>query len=281
VGKTELAKALAEFMFGSEDALLQLDMSEFMERHTVSRLVGAPPGYVGYEEAGQLTEAVRRRPYCVVCFDEIEKAHSEAFNILLQIMEDGHLSDAKGRQVDFRNAIVIMTSNVGVELLARESSIGFAVNVEDINSAEHAHDKMRDKLLGELKRTFRPEFLNRVDNVVVFHSLSKEHLRKIVEIAVRQVGERIKEQNLALELTPEACDVLTREGYSAQYGARPLRRTIEQRIEDPLCEGLLSGSFKAGDTVIVDGQNDEVVLRVKERTAAAEDPVAETVSQTE
>ncbi len=281
VGKTELAKALAEFMFGSEDALLQLDMSEFMERHTVSRLVGAPPGYVGYEEAGQLTEAVRRRPYCVVCFDEIEKAHSEAFNILLQIMEDGHLSDAKGRQVDFRNAIVIMTSNVGVELLARESSIGFAVNVEDINSAEHAHDKMRDKLLGELKRTFRPEFLNRVDNVVVFHSLSKEHLRKIVEIAVRQVGERIKEQNLTLELTPEACDVLTREGYSAQYGARPLRRTIEQRIEDPLCEGLLSGSFKAGDTVIVDGQNDEVVLRVKERTAAAEDPVAETVSQTE
>lgn len=280
VGKTELAKALAEFMFGSEDALLQLDMSEFMERHTVSRLVGAPPGYVGYEEAGQLTEAVRRRPYCVVCFDEIEKAHNEAFNILLQIMEDGHLSDAKGRQVDFRNAIVIMTSNVGVELLARESAIGFAVNVSDATDAEQAHDRMRDKLLGELKRTFRPEFLNRVDNVVVFHALSKEHIRKIVDIAIRQVGERVKEQGLTLELTAGACDVLANEGYNPQYGARPLRRTIEQRIEDPLCEGLLSGSFKAGDRVLVDVEGDQVVLRVREPTAA-EKPVAEPVSQTE
>lgn len=281
VGKTELAKALAEFMFGSEDALLQLDMSEFMERHTVSRLVGAPPGYVGYEEAGQLTEAVRRRPYCVVCFDEIEKAHNEAFNILLQIMEDGHLSDAKGRQVDFRNAVIIMTSNVGVDLLARETAIGFAVKVDDAKSAETAHDRMRDKLLGELKRTFRPEFLNRVDNVVVFHALSEEHTRKIVDIVVRQVGDRIREQGLALELTVNARDVLAKEGYSPQYGARPLRRTIEQRIEDPLCEGLLSGSFKAGDTVIVDAEGDQVVLRVREPTAAAEDQIAEPVSQTE
>jgi len=281
VGKTELAKALAEFMFGSEDALLQLDMSEFMERHTVSRLVGAPPGYVGYEEAGQLTEAVRRRPYCVVCFDEIEKAHNEAFNILLQIMEDGHLSDAKGRQVDFRNAVIIMTSNVGVELLARETAIGFAVKVDDAKSAETAHDRMRDKLLGELKRTFRPEFLNRVDNVVVFHSLSEEHIRKIVDIVVRQVGDRIREQGLALELTVNARDVLAKEGYSPQYGARPLRRTIEQRIEDPLCEGLLSGSFKAGDTVVVDAEGDQVVLRVREPTAAAENQIAEPVSQTD
>ncbi|OQB26835.1 MAG: Negative regulator of genetic competence ClpC/MecB [Chloroflexi bacterium ADurb.Bin180] len=281
VGKTELAKALAEFMFGSEDALLQLDMSEFMERHTVSRLVGAPPGYVGYEEAGQLTEAVRRRPYCVVCFDEIEKAHNEAFNILLQIMEDGHLSDAKGRQVDFRNAVIIMTSNVGVELLARETAIGFAVKVDDAKSAETAHDRMRDKLLGELKRTFRPEFLNRVDNVVVFHALSEEHIRKIVDIVVRQVGDRIREQGLALELTVNARDVLAKEGYSPQYGARPLRRTIEQRIEDPLCEGLLSGSFKAGDTVVVDAEGDQVVLRVREPTAAAENQIAEPVSQTD
>ncbi|HNR97229.1 MAG TPA: ATP-dependent Clp protease ATP-binding subunit [Anaerolineae bacterium] len=281
VGKTELAKALAEFMFGSEDALLQLDMSEFMERHTVSRLVGAPPGYVGYEEAGQLTEAVRRRPYCVVCFDEIEKAHNEAFNILLQIMEDGHLSDAKGRQVDFRNAVIIMTSNVGVELLARETAIGFAVKVDDAKSAETAHDRMRDKLLGELKRTFRPEFLNRVDNVVVFHALSEEHIRMIVDIVVRQVGDRIREQGLALELTVNARDVLAKEGYSPQYGARPLRRTIEQRIEDPLCEGLLSGSFKAGDTVVVDAEGDQVVLRVREPTAAAENQIAEPVSQTD
>jgi ATP-dependent Clp protease ATP-binding subunit ClpC len=281
VGKTELAKALAEFMFGSEDALLQLDMSEFMERHTVSRLVGAPPGYIGYEEAGQLTEAVRRRPYSVVCFDEIEKAHNEAFNILLQIMEDGHLSDAKGRQVDFRNAVVIMTSNVGVELLTRETSIGFTVSMDEARGAEQAHDRMRDKLLGELKRTFRPDFLNRVDNVVVFHALTEEHIRQIVDIAIRQVSERVKEQGLSLELTAEATNLLAREGYSPQYGARPLRRTIEQRVEDPLCEGLLSAQFKAGDTILVDRDGDKIVLRVKERTSPVEDTVAEPVSQTE
>jgi ATP-dependent Clp protease ATP-binding subunit ClpC len=281
VGKTELAKALAEFMFGSEDALLQLDMSEFMERHTVSRLVGAPPGYVGYEEAGQLTEAVRRRPYCVVCFDEIEKAHNEAFSILLQIMEDGHLSDAKGRQVDFRNAIVIMTSNIGVELLSRETSIGFAVNVDEDKKAKDAHGKMREKLLAELKRTFRPEFLNRVDNVVVFHALSEDHIRRIVAIAIREVDERVKEQGLSLELTSDAVNLLAKEGYSPQYGARPLRRTIEQRVEDPLCEGLLSGQFKAGDTVLIDVDGDKVTLKAKERTTVTEPSVSEPVPQAE
>jgi len=274
-----LAKALAEFMFGSEEALVQLDMSEFMERHTVSRLVGAPPGYVGYEEAGQLTEAVRRRPYCVICFDEIEKAHNEAFNILLQIMEDGHLSDARGRQVDFRNTIIIMTSNIGVELLTRESSLGFALTHDVAKTAEEGYQKMKDELLGELKHTFRPEFLNRVDNVVVFHALGEEHIRAIVDIQIGQVAERVKEQKLNLELTPETRDLLAKEGYSLQYGARLLRRTIEQRVEDPLCEGLLSGQFKAGDTVLITRDGDEIALRAKEPVPAEEGPLAEALPQ--
>ncbi|MGQ9493645.1 MAG: ATP-dependent Clp protease ATP-binding subunit [Anaerolineae bacterium] len=264
VGKTELAKALAEFMFGSEEALLQLDMSEFMERHTVSRLVGAPPGYVGYEEAGQLTETVRRRPYCVICFDEIEKAHEEAFNILLQIMEDGHLSDARGRQVDFRNTIVIMTSNVGVELLTRETTIGFAAARDDAKKAQDNYEKMKEKLLGELKRTFRPEFLNRVDSIVVFHALTEEQIRQIVDIQVAEVSKRLKEHNLQLELTLAARDLLATEGYNPQYGARPLRRAIQQLLEDPLCEGLLSGQFKAGDTILIDREGNKLQLCAKQ-----------------
>ncbi|MGC8787391.1 MAG: ATP-dependent Clp protease ATP-binding subunit, partial [Anaerolineae bacterium] len=275
VGKTELAKALAEFMFGSEDALLQLDMSEFMERHTVSRLVGAPPGYVGYEEAGQLTEAVRRRPYCVICFDEIEKAHEDAFNILLQIMEDGHLSDARGRQVDFRNTIIIMTSNVGVELLTRETTIGFAVARDDAKTAQESYNKMKEKLLGELKRTFRPEFLNRVDNIIVFHTLTEEQIRQIVDIQVAEVAKRLKEHNLQLELSAEARDLLATEGYNPQYGARPLRRAIQQLLEDPLCEGLLSGQFKAGDTILIGREGDKLQLRVKEPAEAAKSPLQE------
>ncbi len=264
VGKTELAKALAEFMFGSEDALLQLDMSEFMERHSVARLVGAPPGYVGYEDAGQLTEAVRRRPYCVTCFDEVEKAHNEALNILLQIMEDGHLSDARGRRVDFRNAIVIMTSNIGAEVLARGTSIGFAVSRDGAEAAEDSYRKMKDKLLDELKRRFRPEFLNRVDGIVVFHSLSKDHIKQIVDLKVGEVAERLQEQGIQLELTAEAKEFLADEGYSTEYGARPLRQVIQRWVEDPLCEGLLSDEFKPGDTVLVDSDADEIQLRVKE-----------------
>jgi ATP-dependent Clp protease ATP-binding subunit ClpC len=250
-----------------------------MERHTVSRLVGAPPGYVGYEEAGQLTEAVRRRPYCVICFDEVEKAHSEAFGILLQIMEDGHLSDARGRQVDFRNAIIIMTSNIGAELLTRETSLGFATARDEAKTAEESYKKMKEQLLGELKHTFRPEFLNRVDSVVVFHALSREQLRQIVDIQIRQVAERVQDQKLHLELTAAGRDLLAEEGYSRQYGARPLRRTIEQRVEDPLCEGLLSGQFKAGDTVLIDRAGDEIALRVKEPAAAEEGSVAEALPQ--
>jgi ATP-dependent Clp protease ATP-binding subunit ClpC len=270
VGKTELAKALAEFMFGSEDALVQLDMSEFMERHSVARLVGAPPGYVGYDDAGQLTEAVRRRPYCVVCFDEIEKAHSEAFNILLQIMEDGHLSDARGREVDFRNTVVIMTSNIGAELLRRDSSLGFAVTRDEAKTAEDNYQKMKDKLLGELKREFRPEFLNRIDSVIVFRALTKEQIQQIVDLKISEVSTRLKEQKLILELTPEARDLLADKGFDPQYGARPLRRTIQQLVEDPLCESLLEGKFRAGDQILVDRAGDEIQLRLKVRAGSDE-----------
>jgi len=265
VGKTELAKALAEFMFGSEDALQQLDMSEFTERHSVARLVGAPPGYIGYEDAGQLTEAVRRRPYCVICFDEGEKAHNEAINILLQIMEDGHLSDARGRRVDFRNAIIIMTSNVGAELLAHETSMGFVVSRDEDKVAEESYKKMKDKLLGELKRTFRPEFLNRVDGVIVFHTLTHEQIEQIVDIKLAEVVERLEGQNIKLELTPAARELLATEGYSPQYGARPLRQTMQRLVEDPLCEGLLSAKFKPGDTVLAERADDEIELTVKEQ----------------
>jgi ATP-dependent Clp protease ATP-binding subunit ClpC len=275
VGKTELAKALAEFMFGSEDALLQLDMSEFVERHTVARLVGAPPGYVGYEDAGQLTEAVRRRPYCVICFDEVEKAHNEALNILLQIMEDGHLSDARGRRVDFRNAIIIMTANIGAELLMRESSLGFAVSKDEAKTAEDSYNKMKEKLVGELKRALRPEFLNRVDSVIVFHSLSKEQIQQIVDIRIAEVAERLKEKDLRVELTPAARDRLAAEGYNARYGARPLRQTVRRLVEDPLCEDLLSAKFKPGDTILIDCTDDEIELRSKEQAESPPVPIAE------
>jgi ATP-dependent Clp protease ATP-binding subunit ClpC len=269
VGKTELAKALAEFMFGSEDALLQLDMSEFMERHTVSRLVGAPPGYIGYEEAGQLTETVRRRPYSVVLFDEVEKAHPEAFNMLLQIMEDGHLSDAKGHKVDFRNTIVIMTSNVGAELLNRESSLGFSVNRDETKTEEDAYRRMREKVLDQLRRTFRPEFLNRVDAVIVFRALSRGQIKQIVDLELDKVCERLKEHMLTLEATDAAKEVLTDLGYEPQFGARPLRRVIQQRVEDPLSEGVLAGRFGQGDHILVDASGDEITLEATQEPERA------------
>jgi ATP-dependent Clp protease ATP-binding subunit ClpC len=265
VGKTELAKALAEFMFGSEEALLQLDMSEFMVRHTVSRLVGAPPGYVGYYEGGQLTEAVRRRPYQVILLDEIEKAHPDAFSMLLQIMEDGHLSDAKGHKVDFRNTILIMTSNVGVELLNRQMALGFTVSQDEIRTAEEAYEKMREKVLTQLKRTFRPEFLNRVDKIIVFKALTREELKQIVDIQLKRLGPRLEEQGLKLEVTEEAKAFIAKEGYAPEFGARPLRRAIQYLIEDPLSEGLLSGEFQPGDVIVADEEDDEVILQAKER----------------
>jgi len=259
VGKTELCKALAEFMFGSEDALLQFDMSEFMERHTVSRLVGAPPGYVGYEEAGQLTEAIRRRPYSVVCFDEVEKAHPEAFNMLLQIMEDGHLTDAKGHKVDFRNTIVIMTSNVGSAVIAREAALGFTT-LQETQGQSSAYHEMKSKLMKELKQLFRPEFLNRVDEIVVFHELSKEDIERIVEIQIGRLNERLADHHVTLKCTEAGRRALARQGFDPQFGARPLRRTMQRLIEDVLAERMLESVIKDGEVVIVDAKEDEILL---------------------
>ncbi len=257
VGKTWLAKALAEFMFGSEDSLIKIDMSEFMERHNVSRLVGAPPGYVGFDEGGQLTEAVRRKSYSVVLLDEIEKAHPEVFNILLQILEDGHLTDAKGRRVDFRNTVIIMTSNVGAKSLLKDTSLGFKpVATDHAKLEEQQYDRMREKVLEQLKTQFRPEFLNRVDSVVVFHSLQIEQIRQIVELLLERVREQLKVQQISLEITQAAKDHIIKLGYDIDYGARPLRRVIQNMVEDQLAEALLTGRFQAGMTVRVDKSDD-------------------------
>jgi ATP-dependent Clp protease ATP-binding subunit ClpC len=260
VGKTELVKALAEFMFGSEDALVRLDMSEFMERHTVSRLVGAPPGYIGYEEGGQLTEAVRRKPYSCILLDEIEKAHYDVFNILFQIFDDGHLTDAKGRRVDFRNSIIVMTSNIGAELIKREMSIGFASHADTEGKTQVEYEKMKEKVLGEVKKTFRPEFLNRIDATVVFHALTVEHIRLIVDLMLNQVSAPLKEKNIALEVTDSAKDLLVSKGYDPVFGARPLRRVIQNTVEDQLSEALLRGEFLPGDTVVVDRDEERIVI---------------------
>jgi ATP-dependent Clp protease ATP-binding subunit ClpC len=260
VGKTELAKALAEFMFGTEEALLQLDMSEFMERHTVSRLVGAPPGYIGYEDAGQLTETVRRRPFSVICFDEVEKAHPEAVNMLLQIMEDGHLSDAKGRKVDFRNAIILMTSNVGADVIGRSTSLGFTRQRDTAQTEQEAYDDMKEKVLGELKRIFRPEFMNRIDGVIVFHALNREQIKDIVDLEVGKVRHRLVEHGLELHLSDAARSYLAEEGYEPNLGARPLRRVIQVKVEDVLSEGVLAGRFNEGDRVTVDLEDGELTF---------------------
>jgi ATP-dependent Clp protease ATP-binding subunit ClpC len=260
VGKTELTKALAQFMFGSEDALVQLDMSEFMERHSVSRLVGAPPGYVGYEDAGQLTEALRRRPYSIVVFDEIEKAHPEAHNMLLQIMEEGHLSDARGKKVNFQNAIIVMTSNIGADLIKRQTSMGFAVKRDEAESQQFHYDDMYRTLTDSLKKVFRPEFLNRVDGVVVFRALSKPEISQIVDLEVNKVALRVTEHHIKIEMTPEARALLADMGYDPEMGARPLRRVIQAKIEDALSDGMLSGEFKDGDDVRVEARDNDVKL---------------------
>jgi ATP-dependent Clp protease ATP-binding subunit ClpC len=270
VGKTELAKALAEFMFGSEEALLQLDMSEFMERHTVARLVGAPPGYVGYEDAGQLTETIRRRPFSIVVFDEIEKAHPEAFNMLLQVMEEGNLSDAKGHKVDFRNVILVMTSNIGAELIKRETGLGFARPHDEDADAERRYEDMRKKLLDELKRLFRPEFVNRVDSVIVFRALSREEIAQIVDLELSKVCTRLADYGIGLQVTEAAKARLAEEGYSEEYGARPLRRVIQSKIEDVLSDAVLAGRFATGDIVLVDVAEGEIALRQAVKEPAPE-----------
>jgi ATP-dependent Clp protease ATP-binding subunit ClpC len=256
VGKTELAKALAEFMFGTEEALIKIDMSEFQERHTTSRLVGSPPGYIGYGEGGQLTDAVRRKPYSVVLFDEIEKAHPDAFNLLLQVLEDGHLTDGKGRRVDFRNTIIIMTSNVGTEHIRRASRIGFGSNAAEIDQND-----MRRKVEESLRMLFRPEFLNRIDATIIFHPLTTEEIQSITQLMLKRVQSQLDEHQIKLVVQPDALEFLARRGYDPAFGARPLRRVITNLIEDPLAEGLLSGQFRDGDTVIVDTFEDQLRLR--------------------
>lgn len=252
VGKTELTKSLARQMFGSEDALIQIDMSEFMERHSMSRLVGAPPGYVGYDEAGQLTEAIRRKPYSIVVFDEVEKAHPEALNLLLQIMEEGHLTDAKGLKVDFRNAIVIMTTNIGADMIRRQSGLGFSLAVDEAKEEEMEYKDMQKKLMEALKRNFRPEFINRLDSVIVFRALNRKDIRTIVALEIDKVTERLEEQEIKLVPTEAALDYLSELGYDPEMGARPVRRVITQEVEERLSDELLAKHFKPGDTIQVD-----------------------------
>jgi len=251
VGKTELARALAEFLFDDEQALIRIDMSEYQEKHTVSRLIGAPPGYVGYEEAGQLTEAVRRRPYAVVLFDEVEKAHPEVLNVMLQLLDDGRLTDGKGRTVDFRNTVVIMTSNVGSHLIAERAQRG----------ETELNEGVRRELLDVLRAHFKPEFLNRIDEVIFFHALDRAHLRHIIDIQLGALMKRLSDRKIRLEMSDRARDLLIEEGYDPVYGARPLKRTIQRRILDPLALGVLQGDFREGDVVHVDVDKGALVLR--------------------
>ncbi len=260
VGKTELSKALAEALFGDENAVIRIDMSEYMEKHTVSKLIGSPPGYVGYEEGGQLTEKVRRKPYSVILLDEIEKAHPDVFNVLLQILDDGRLTDGKGRTVDFKNSVVIMTSNVGVSTIRKQAVLGFATSS---NEREDAYEKMKENVLEELKKTFRPEFLNRVDEIIVFHQLQEEHIRKIVDLMLKSLLVRIKEMNINVEVTDKARAFLAEKGYDQAYGARPLRRAIQKMVEDQLSEEMLKGKIKPGSEVLVDVEDDKLIFRNK------------------
>jgi len=255
VGKTLLARALAEFMFGDEESLIQIDMSEYMEKHNLSRLIGAPPGYVGYEEGGQLTEKVRRRPYSVILLDEIEKAHPDVFNLLLQVFEDGRLTDSFGRKIDFRNTVVIMTSNVGAELIRKQGSLGFKSQKEELT-----YQEMKEKLLGEVKHAFKPEFLNRIDDIIVFRPLVKEDLHRIVDIELGYLAQRLAEQKINLELTPAAKDFLIEKGFDPVFGARPLKRIIQRFVEDPLAQEIITKRFSEGSNVRVDKKNDALVF---------------------
>lgn len=265
VGKTELARAVAETLFGDEESIIRIDMSEYMERHATSRLVGSPPGYVGYEEGGQLTEKVRRNPYSVILLDEIEKAHPEVFNILLQVLEDGFLTDSKGRRVDFRNTALILTSNVGASTLRQNKSVGFAAQ-----STEQKFDDMRDKIMGELKNTFRPEFINRLDEIIVFHSLEKEHIKKIVRLMTEQLKKRVEEHGISIEITETALDKIADEGFDPEYGARPLRRALQRHVEDRLSDELLKGTLEEGNTAVIDVKDDEFIVETKSGTAKAQ-----------
>jgi ATP-dependent Clp protease ATP-binding subunit ClpC len=275
VGKTELARSLAWFLFGDENAMVRLDMSEYQEKHTVSRLVGAPPGYVGFDEGGQLTEAVRRRPYRVILLDEIEKAHPEVFNALLQVLDDGRLTDGQGHTVDFKNTIIIMTSNAGAEVIRRESELGFATRRNEAEAARSAYERMKDKVMGEVRKMFRPEFLNRIDDIIVFHELTEEHLKCIIDILVKDLEKRLAERQLKICISDEAKAWLVKKGYDPVYGARPLRRAIEQSLENPLASKMLTGEFKAGDTIKVDAGAEDLMFQAGTRPARRERQMAE------
>ena len=276
VGKTHLARALAEFMFGEEDALVMIDMSEYMEKHNVSRLVGAPPGYVGYEEGGQLTEKIRRRPYAVVCLDEIEKAHPDVFNMLLQIMEEGRLTDSYGRHVDFRNVILIMTSNLGAELIKQRSGLGFKKS-----SAEQTYDEMKRQLMAEVERHFRPEFLNRVDDVIVFRSLTRDDLKAIIDIEMNQVRKRMADRGIEVALTDEAKEFLLTKGYDPDFGARPIKRTIERHVEDPLAEEVLRGGYGEGTRITVTIRDEHLYFEAEEMVGAGAAPASKDIEESQ
>ena len=273
VGKTYMVKKLAEFMFGSEDSMIRLDMSEFMERHTVARLVGAPPGYIGYDEGGQLTEAVRRKSYSVILLDEIEKAHPEVFNILLQIFDDGHLTDSKGRKVDFRNTIIVMTSNIGSDLIRQDRSLGFNARTEGAQDEEESYLRMKNNVLDEVKHFFRPEFLNRIDGTVVFHALSREHMEDIVTILMKEVSSNLLEKGISLEVTDAAREWLAEEGYDPTFGARPLRRLIQDTVEDKLSDALLAGEIGPADTAIVDLDENAIIIKTETPASLTSSPV--------
>ena len=263
VGKTYLVKKLAEFLFGSEDSMIRIDMSEFMERHSVARLVGAPPGYVGYDDGGQLTELVRRKSYCVILLDEIEKAHPEVFNILLQIFDDGHLTDSKGRKVNFRNTIIVMTSNIGSDLIRQDRSIGFSARNESDSKSEEKYNRMRDNVMDEVKRFFRPEFLNRIDGSVVFHQLSREHMTTIVGLMLNEVVSSLIEKGIDLEVSDDAKGWLCDKGFDPVFGARPLRRVIQDNLEDKLSDAILAGELGPADTAVVEVEEDDIVVKTR------------------
>jgi ATP-dependent Clp protease ATP-binding subunit ClpC len=268
VGKTELCRALAEFLFDDEDAMVRMDMSEFMEKHSVARLIGAPPGYVGYEEGGKLTESVRRRPYSVILLDEIEKAHPEVYNSLLQVLDDGRMTDGHGHTVDFKNTIIIMTSNAGVDLIKRESALGFATQKNEGQVRSSAYERMKEKVMTDVRKTFRPEFINRIDDIIVFHELTEEQLSQIVAMMVRELQKRLADRKLTIEMSDAAKAWLVKVGYDPAYGARPLRRAIEQYVESPLANKLLAGEFKEGDIVIVDSGEEGLSFKAPAVAAA-------------
>ena len=272
VGKTELVRALAEVMFGHEDNMIRLDMSEFQERHTVARLIGAPPGYVGYDEGGQLTEGVRRKNYCAILLDEIEKAHPEVYNILLQIFDAGQLTDARGRRVDFRNSIIVMTSNLGSDLIKRDTTLGFGVKAGDAQSSQQSYERMKDKVMDEVKRFFRPEFLNRIDASIVFHQLDQDQIHAIVDLMINLVQQELADKNITLELTDAAREYLGEKGFDPVLGARPLRRVIQNEVEDKLSDELLSGRLNDGDVALVDAEDEKIVIRARVPDLAEPEP---------